>query len=188
VVITTPLLEGLDGKQKMSKSLNNYIGLTESADQAFGKLMSISDDAMWRYYEVALCMSLTDIAALQKELKDGFAHPMTLKKNMAHGIITEFWSLKEANEAQQQFEAVFQKKDLSKSHVVALPADTANPVWVVDFLKALGAIQSSSEAKRLIESGAVLLDGQVVTDFKASVAWQTGMIVKVGKHRIYTLG
>lgn len=188
VVITTPLLEGLDGKQKMSKSLNNYIGLTEPADQVFGKLMSISDDAMWRYYEVALCMPTDRIAALQKELKDGSAHPMILKKNMAHGIVSEFWSVKEADEAQQQFEAVFQKKDLSKSHVVIVPPETVSPLWIVDFLKVLGAIQSSSEAKRLIDSGAVLIDGQIITDFKATVAWKPGMIIKVGKHRIYTLG
>ncbi len=187
VIITTPLLEGLDGKQKMSKSLNNYIGLTEPADQAFGKLMSLSDEAMWRYFEVALAYDLSEIVALQKQLEDGLIHPMVLKKKMAHEIIAEFWSVGEAETAQKAFEAVFQNKDLSKSQTVSMPAGTAHPLWIVDFLKVLGAIQSSSEAKRLIESTAVVIDGQPVTDFKALVEWRSGMTIKVGKHRIYSL-
>lgn len=186
-IITTPLLEGLDGKQKMSKSLNNYIGLTEPADQAFGKLMSLSDQAMWRYFEVALAYDLSEIAVLQKQLKDGEIHPMTLKKKMAHEIIAEFWSAGDAEIAQKAFEAVFQNKDLSKSQTVSMPEGTANPLWIVDFLKVLGAIQSSSEAKRLIESGAVVIDGEPVTDFKALVQWRSSMTIKVGKHRIYSL-
>ncbi len=187
VIITTPLLEGLDGGPKMSKSLNNYIGLADPADQAFGKLMSISDTVMWHYRELLLLEASTEIKTLQEKITEGALHPMDLKKQMAHAIITEFWSPKEADAAQQQFEALFQNKDLSKAKTVDVSAGTANPIWVVDFLKALGAIQSSSEAKRLIETGSVLVDDAVITDFKAVISWRSGMIVKVGKHRIYSL-
>lgn len=186
-IVTTPLLEGLDGVQKMSKSLDNYIGLAEPADQAFGKLMSVSDDLMWRYFEILLMTDPQEIKKLQKQIKDGSLHPMKVKKQMAHAVIEMFWTKEQADKAQEQFEAVFQKKDLSQATAVALPKGTANPLWIVELLKAVGAIKSSSEAKRLIESGSVLVDGTPVKDFKAEISWATGMTLKVGKHRIYTL-
>lgn len=181
VVITTPLLEGLDGVQKMSKSLGNYIGLIEPAPQAFGKLMSISDDLMWRYAQVLLHWSDVKITEKKQE------HPMVVKKEIAHNIIADFWSADEARQAQEQFEAVFQQKDHSKAQEVAVPASLANPVWVVELLKAINAIDSSSQAKRLIEAGSVSFDDVKVTDFKAEINWQVGMTVKVGKHRIFVL-
>ena len=187
VVITTPLLEGLDGVQKMSKSLGNAIGLAEPADQAFGKLMSISDDLMWRYFELLLSKSPAEISEMQEKVAYGTLHPMALKKDMAHQIITKFWSEKEAGPARESFEALFQKKDYSKAQSVSLPSDTANPLWIVDLIKEIGAVKTSSEAKRLIESKAVLIDGEPVSDFKAEIKWKSGMTIKVGKHRIYRL-
>lgn len=187
VILTMPLLEGLDGIEKMSKSLNNYIGLAEPADKAFGKLMSISDTLMWRYFEVLVQTPPADLKVLQKEVSGGKQHPMDVKKQMAHAIVTEFWSKQDADTAQAQFEDVFQKGDHSKAQSVALPASTSNPMWIVDFLKLLGALKSSSEAKRLIEGGSVSIDGKVIKDFKAEITWQSGMTIKVGKHRIYTL-
>ena len=121
VIMTLPLLEGLDGVAKMSKSLGNAIGLAEPADQAYGKLMSISDDLMWRYYEVLLHTSEQEIAQLQKAVAKGEAHPMELKKKMAHAIIARFWSAQEADEAQQLFEELFQKKDYSHAQSVQCP-------------------------------------------------------------------
>lgn len=187
VVVTVPLLEGLDGVQKMSKSLGNAVGLAEPADEAFGKLMSMSDDLMWRYFDLLLGISEHELSIMQEKVAYGTMHPMSLKKNMAHDIIEKFWSKSEADKAQETFEALFQKKDYSKAQEVALPADLANPVWIVELLKNIGAIKSSSEAKRLIESKAVLFDGKAVTDFKAEIAWQSGMVIKVGKHRIYKI-
>ena len=187
VVLTMPLLEGLDGTDKMSKSLGNYIGLAESADKAFGKLMSISDKLMWRYFEVLVQMPEDSLRALQDDVRNGKRHPMDLKKQMAHTIVTEFWSKQDADKAQVKFEDLFQKGDLSKAQSVALPADTKNPLWVVDLLKILGALKSSSEAKRLIEGGSVSINGEQIKDFKAEITWKSGMTIKVGKHRIYTL-
>ncbi|MBP6870264.1 tyrosine--tRNA ligase [Candidatus Babeliales bacterium] len=187
VVLTTPLLEGLDGVEKMSKSLGNYIGLTDEPADAYGKLMSISDTLMWRYYSLLLSKSETEIAQMKADVASSAVHPMDLKKRMAFGIIHEFWSQEQAVAAQENFIALFQKKDLSQGKQVVLPATLQNPLWIVDLLKELQAISSTSEAKRLIESGAVTIDGRVVTEFKEEIAWQVGMTVKVGKHRIYTL-
>ena len=187
VVITVPLLEGLDGTQKMSKSLNNAIGLAEPAADAFGKLMSISDTLMWRYFELLLGATSAEISQMQERVAAGNLHPMSLKKDMAHKIITKFWSEKEADEARATFEALFQKKDYSKAKEVKLPSGTANPLWVVDLLKAIGALKTSSEAKRLIEANGLSIDGETVSDFKASISWKPGMIIKAGKHRIYQL-
>jgi tyrosyl-tRNA synthetase len=185
VVVTTPLLEGLDGGPKMSKSLGNAIGLNENADQAYGKLMSISDELMWHYMHILLYTSDAEIAQLKERIRDGIVHPMDLKKNMAHAIIERFWSKAEADAAQEQFEALFQKKDYSQAQEVALGLKA--PLWIVDLLKMLKAISSSSEAKRLIESGSVHVDDQAITDFKAIVNPKPGTIIKVGKHRIYKL-
>lgn len=187
VIITVPLLIGLDGSQKMSKSLGNAIGLTDSADQAFGKLMSMSDDAMWSYLEILLLKSNAELERLKRDIESGALHPMVLKKQMAYEIISRFWSAGEAEKARDTFESLFQKKDYSKAQEVALPADMQNPAWIVDLLKGLDAIKTSSEAKRLIESGAVHVDGEVVSDFKATVDYKSGMIIKVGKHRIYQI-
>lgn len=187
VVITTPLLEGLDGHEKMSKSLGNTISLIEPAQQAYGKLMSISDILMWRYMEVLLHTSAGVIQDLKDQVGAGTQHPMQLKKQMAHNIVARFWSPDEATSAQLHFEAVFEKKDYSKAQEVALPEATTNPLWIVELLKLLGAVTSSSDARRLIESGAVSIDGVAVSDFKLELTWCGGMVIKVGKHRIYKL-
>ncbi len=187
VVITMPLLLGLDGVNKMSKSLGNAVGLAEQADQAFGKLMSLSDVSMWHYYKVLLGRTSGELSQMEERVAAENLHPMGLKKDMAYEVILKFWSEQEAVKARESFEALFQKKDYSKATQVDLPKDTARSIWVVDLLKALGAIKTSSEAKRLIESKAVHIDDEMVVDFKAQIEWQSGMVIKVGKHRIYRI-
>jgi tyrosyl-tRNA synthetase len=187
VVITMPLLEGLDGVNKMSKSLGNTIGLAEPADQAYGKLMSISDKLMWRYFKVLLHVDDTELSLLESRVAAGSTHPMELKKKLAHDIITKFWSKQEADKAQSTFEALFQKHDYSKAQEISLPSETPNPIWIVDLVKTLGTNSSSSEIKRLIESKAVSVDETNITDFSAKITLKNGMIVKVGKHKIYKL-
>jgi tyrosyl-tRNA synthetase len=187
VVLTMPLLEGLDGKQKMSKSLGNAIGLAEPADQAFGKLMSISDELVWRYLSLLLHVEPERIAKLQEQVAQGIAHPMDVKKNMAEAIVAKFWSTQEAAQARTQFEALFQRHDMSAAQEFQIPAGTANPLWIVDLLKLLQAVKSSSDAKRLIEQGAVSIDEQVITDFRAMVVLSNAIIVKAGKHKIFKI-
>jgi len=185
VVLTMPLLEGLDGVQKMSKSLGNAIGLAEPADQAYGKLMSISDKLMWRYFELLLHKDSTELSQMQTRIASGGLHPMELKKDMASEIIAKFWSPEDAQKAKAAFEAVFQKKDYSQAKGVTLPKDLPNPVWIVQLLKTLEAVKTSSEAKRLLESGAVSVDGQQIKGFSEEISWKSGTVIKVGKHRIY---
>jgi len=187
VVLTTPLLEGLDGVNKMSKSLGNAIGLNDSPEDVFGKLMSISDVLMWRYFELLLQTTPEQISQMQERIAGGTLNPMSLKKDMAYKIIVKFWSEQDADRGRENFESLFQKKDYSKAQEFELSAGTANPIWVIELLKLLRAIKTSSEGKRLIEGGAVAFDGQQVKDFKAEIAWKSGMIIKVGKHRIYKI-
>lgn len=187
VAITMPLLIGLDGVHKMSKSLGNAIGLNESPEQVFGKLMSISDQLMWHYYELLLGKLANEIVQLQHAVATEAVHPMQLKKDMAQAIVTRFWSAEQALHGRQHFESLFQKHDYSQAQEVTLPADCVNPLWIVELLRTIGAVTTSSEAKRLIESGAVHINESAVTDFKQEVVCDSGMIIKVGKHRIYKI-
>lgn len=187
IAMTMPLLVGLDGVHKMSKSLGNAVGLNEPAGNAFGKLMSMSDGVMWHYFELLLARTADQLAEMKEAVIAGLLHPMELKKNMAQEIIARFWSSDEAVQARAQFEALFQKHDYSKAQEVVLPDNFAHPVWVVELLKVLGAVKTSSDAKRLIEARSVHIDEITITDFRAVVSWKSGMIVKVGKHRIYKI-
>lgn len=187
VILTMPILEGLDGVQKMSKSLGNYVGLWEDSSIAYGKLMSISDALMWRYYHLLLSKTHEQITEIQQGVATEKLHPMELKKAMAHGIIARFWSLTEADDAQRHFQQLFQKKDYTQALEVALAPATPNPVWVVDLLKQISAVTTTSEAKRLIDGKGLEIDGEVIADFKAMVAWKRGSIIKAGKIKIYRI-
>lgn len=186
VVLTMPLLEGLDGVHKMSKSLGNAIGLNESSDQAYGKLMSISDQLMFRYARLLLHATEKQVNDWMSAIVQSHLHPMDLKKKIAHDIVSRFWSVHEAQKAQEIFEALFQKQDYSKAKEVTIGCMN-QPIWIVELLKQLGSVTSSSQAKQLIESKAVHVDDVTITDFKATLVPVSGMIVKVGKHRIYKL-
>lgn len=187
VIMTMPLLVGLDGVHKMSKSLGNAVGLTEPANQAYGKLMSLPDDAMWSYFELLVHTPVAEIKKMQQSVERNEAHPMELKKQMAHAVVAKFWSVIDADDAQKQFESLFQKRDYSQAQSVQLPDGFENPIWIVDLLRQLGVIESSSQARRLIEDGAVTVDGKPIVDFKDRISWQQGSIVKAGKHHIYRI-
>ncbi len=187
VIMTMPLLEGLDGVKKMSKSLGNYVGLWEAPDIAYGKLMSVSDELMFKYYLLLLNKTESEIKTMKEEVLSGSVHPMKLKKQMAYDILAKYWSQDDAKFGQEKFEALFQKKDYSQATEVELKKDFKNPVWIVDLLKELKAVASSSDAKRLIESGAVSIDNQEIKEFKAEVYWKSGLIVKVGKHKFFKI-
>lgn len=188
VVITMPLLEGLDGVDKMSKSLGNSVGLTQDPVDVYGQLMSISDTLMWRYYHLLVGRSLIDVEAMKQAVAAQSAHPMNLKKQMTFEIIAQFWSKDDAEIAQKNFEALFQQKDYSQAQGVMIASEMKNaPVWIVALLKDLQAVQSSSDAKRLILSGAVHINEKVVTDFGAQVLIADGDVVKVGKHKIFKI-
>lgn len=186
-IITFPLLLGLDGVQKMSKSLGNYVALNDAPEMAYGKLMSISDELMWSYFEILLHYLKDDLIRMKQDVESGAAHPMKLKKQMAFEIVAKYWSHDEAERGQQQFEALFQNHDYSQAQEVLISEHISSPVWIIDLLKEVGAIKGSSEGKRLLESNAISLDEVTITDFKAEVEWQKGSTLKVGKKRIYKL-
>lgn len=181
VILTMPILLGLDGVNKMSKSLNNAIGLTESPDQAYGKLMSISDDLMWHYYQMLLRYDPAQLTVVQQ------LHPMVAKKKLAHQVLVKYWSASAADGAQDTFEKLFQNRDYSAAEEVALPVGTASEISIVELLRLLGVNFSSSEIRRLVESNAIKIDSVAIVDFKTLISWQPGMVVKVGKHRIYQI-
>lgn len=186
VVITMPLLEGLDGVQKMSKSLGNAVGLNDNPQDAFGKLMSISDELMWRYYLILLNVTQDELNSMLQGVAQGTLHPMVLKKRMAHDIVSKFWSEQEADQAQVQFEMLFQKRNLSVAQEVGV-ADIQSPIWIIDLLKQLKLIGSSSDGRRLIQQGGLSIDGQIIKDFKTQVGLTNGMVIKAGKHKIVKL-
>lgn len=182
-VITMPLLEGLDGVQKMSKSLGNYIGLSESAQTAYGKIMSISDELMWRYYALLLRRSEQDIVVYRAMVESGEAHPMELKKALARDVVETFWSAQDAEHAQTAFEELFQKKSFSHAQPIALPAQ--QEISIVELIKYVGGATSSSEARRLVQGGGITLNNQKITDIHAQCALSAGATLKVGKHKFF---
>jgi tyrosyl-tRNA synthetase len=183
VIMTFPLLEGLDGVQKMSKSLGNHIGLTEPATVAFGKLMSLSDALILRYAQLLLYVSENDCKDITEQIKAEKLHPMDVKKDFAQQIIARFWSTQDAESARKSFEQVFQKRDYSQ----APELEVASSLWIVDLLRQANAVSSSSEARRLIEAGAVSIDGEKISDFNATLEIKTGTILKVGKKLMFSL-
>jgi tyrosyl-tRNA synthetase len=177
VVMTMPLLEGLDGVRKMSKSYGNYVGVTEPPEEIFGKLMSISDHLMYRYYEL-----LTDIdEAALAAIKSGSLHPMEAKKRLAKTIVAEYHDEEAANRAESYFESKFQRREV--------PAKTAvyklrDELWIGELMKQLRFAASSSEARRLIGQGAVRVDGRVITDFNFRFVPGQHRVLEVGKRRV----
>ena len=184
-ILTLPLLEGTDGVRKMSKSYGNYIGIDEAPAQIFGKVMAISDELMWRYYELLSAKSLEDIAALKASVASGELHPKAAKENLAHEMVSRYHSEKDADEARQGFNAVFAGggvPDDMPEHTCACGEDSTPPV----FLEAAGLVKSRGEAKRLMKEGALSVDGERCED--AVTPLTAGeYVVKLGKKRFLKL-
>ena len=179
IVLTMPLLEGTDGVQKMSKSLANYVGINEAPNDQFGKIMSISDDLMWRYWELATDVSMRDIEAMKS------SHPKEVKENLAVTIITQYHGAAAAAAAKENFRSVFSQKELpSDIETKELPV-SPTPIKLTKLIASLGLAPSVTEAQRLIESGAVHIDDQRVTNVKAEfdLSKPGEHTFKVGKRR-----
>lgn len=188
-VLMMPLLEGLDGVQKMSKSLNNYIGITDAPNDMFGKVMSISDELMWRYYDLLSFRPISEIEGLKAKVAEG-ANPRDIKIDLAKELIARFHSEDDAEQAHQDFIKRFQKNALpDEIPEVAVAATEAMPI--ANLLKEAGLVASTSEANRMIKQGAVKLDGkEKVSDAKMMVELGTTQIYQVGKRKFakVTLG
>ncbi len=182
IVMTTPLLEGLDGVQKMSKSLDNYIGITEAPGEMFGKIMSISDDLMWRYFEVLSFRSLEDIAKLKQAVADGM-NPRDAKFELGHEIVARFHDDAAARDAQQEFIARFQKGAMPDEIPESSLPSQDGKLGLAHLLKGAGLVGSTSEAFRMLKQGAVRIDGERVEDRGIEIEAGSTHVFQVGKRK-----
>ena len=179
VIMTMPILEGLDGIDKMSKSLNNYVGIDEAPAEMFGKLMSVSDDLMWRYYEL---LTDKDHVALRKAVESGTAHPRDVKADLAVDIVAQYHGSDRAAAARHEFDAVFAKKELPDDMPEA--GFQSGRVGVIDLITGSALAETRSEARRLVRQGAVSIDGEKVPDEQFEVELSgSAKVLKVGKRR-----
>lgn len=181
-VLMMPLLEGLDGVKKMSKSLDNYIGITDSPNEMFGKIMSISDDLMWRYFDLLSFRPIEDVEALKAKIAGG-ANPRDVKIELAKEIIARFHSEQDAEAAHQDFIQRFQKNAIPDDmpEVTLTLGDEGLPI--ANLLKEAGLVSSTSEAMRMIKQGAVKIDGEKVTDNKLVIRDGGQAVYQVGKRK-----
>jgi len=182
IVMTTPLLEGLRGVEKMSKSLDNYVGITESPGEMFGKIMSISDDLMWRYFEILSFRTLQDIASLRGSVEDGL-NPRDAKFELAQEIVARFHDEASAESAKKEFISRFQQGAMPDEIPEVTLESQDGQLGIAHLLKGAGLVSSTSEAFRMIDQGAVKIDGQRVEDRSLKVAAGSRNIYQVGKRR-----
>jgi tyrosyl-tRNA synthetase len=198
VVMTVPLLVGLDGVEKMSKSLGNYVGVTEAPGVMFGKLMSLSDELMWTYYDLLTDLTPAEIAGLKGRVASGTVHPRQAKVDLAKAIITDFHSAGAAAEAEAEFDRIFVKKETPDAvrEVVVTPGaapegDASATVYAADGLNRIlvkcGLAESGSEATRKIKQGGVRIDGAKVSDFGWKLPGPGAYVLQVGARQFVKL-
>ncbi|MGI9535716.1 MAG: tyrosine--tRNA ligase [Desulfocapsaceae bacterium] len=182
IVLTMPLLEGLDGVNKMSKSLGNYIGITDAANDIYGKTMSVTDELMFRYYELLSDLSSDNIEELKQGLEQGKLHPKEIKQKLASELTARFHSEEEAVQAQQNFENVFAKHDLPDD-MPTFKLSSDEPVWLPKLMVDSGLVSSTSDGRRMIKQNAVSIDGEKVGNTNFEIQPAGDLILKVGKRR-----
>jgi len=183
VVITLPILEGLDGVQKMSKSLGNYIGITDAPDDMFGKIMSLSDDMMWRYFELLSTRSLAEIEGWRASVVKG-ANPRDIKFELALELVGRFHSRAAARGAHEAFIARFQRGAIPESIAeLTLKAADGAGIPIANLLKEAGLVQSTSEALRMVGQGGVRVDGERIEDPRQRCTVGSSHVYQVGKRR-----
>ena len=182
IVVTMPLLEGLDGVQKMSKSLGNYIGITDAPGEMFGKIMSISDDLMWRYFELLSFRALDDIETLKRAVAEGM-NPRDAKFELGQEIVARFHSEAEADNARQEFISRFQQGAMPEEIPEISLQSQDGSLGIAHLLKNAGLVSSTSEAFRMIKQGAVKIDGQRVEDRSLQLDAGTTGVFQVGKRK-----
>jgi tyrosyl-tRNA synthetase len=183
VVLTTPLLEGLDGVNKMSKSLGNYISICEPPNEIFGKTLSVSDELMFRYYELLSDLSLAEISRLKEDVAQGRAHPKAVKVRLAKELVARFHDQAAADAAEQHFEQVFKKHELPDDIPEKRMAAQDDGIPLPRLLLDAGLVASVSEGRRMIQQNAVSVNGEKMTDVNVQVAASGELLLKVGKRR-----
>ncbi|UCH79806.1 MAG: tyrosine--tRNA ligase [Nitrospiraceae bacterium] len=186
VLVIMPLLEGTDGIKKMSKSLDNYIGISEPAKEIFGKIMSISDGLMLKYYELLSHISLDELNRLKKGLKDGTVHPKKAKEDLALEIAGRYWDKDAALKAREEFETVFRDKGIPDD-IPVFAVDKEKEIWLPRIMKDAGLANSTGEAMRLIKQGGVCVNNDRWTDPDKKLIAGPEYLLKVGKRRFLKL-
>jgi len=184
IIITLPLLEGTDGVEKMSKSLNNYIGIDESPQAMYGKVMSVPDNLMIRYFELVTDVSLDEIGKIKTGLESNDLHPRDVKKILAREIVKLYHRQSAAIMAEEEFEKVFKNK-LYPEEIKKLILNKDNlkegKIWLIKLIVLSGVVDSKSEARRLIEQGGVRINGKKISDLHFDLTVEEGMILKIGR-------
>ncbi|PTV93718.1 tyrosyl-tRNA synthetase [Halanaerobium saccharolyticum] len=186
VVLMMPLLEGLDGVNKMSKSLDNYIGVYDKPEDMFGKVMSIPDDMIIRYFELLTDVSIERLKKMKEKLSRDDFNPMELKKNLAHEIVKEYHSEDDAVKARQEFESVFSKGNLPEDIPVIEISESDledGELWIVKLVAATGLVDSNSQARRMIKQGAVSINDEKYEKINLDIKVEDEMIIQIGKRR-----
>ncbi len=190
VAIMTPIIEGLDGVQKMSKSLGNYIGIDEAPNEIYGKAMSVPDELMTKYFELVTDLSLEELAELTEGLKSGAVHPRDAKMKLAHTLVRMYHGQEAADAAQEHFVTVFQQRalpeDIEEKEIPAAELDNGK-IRLIKLLTLLGFAASNGEARRSIQQGAVKLNEEKISDPNAEVELSGGEIIQVGKRKFAKL-
>jgi len=177
-----PVLEGIDGGQRMSKSLGNYIGIDDQPEEMFGKVMSIPDRLILKYFTLVTDCTLTEIESIAQRLADPGSNPMTLKKDLAHTLVRMYHSEAQAIEAQQHFERVFSRRELPDA-IETITVRLAGPLPLVKLLTENKIVASNGEAKRLIQQGGIRINDLKISDLNHNLSARGEFIVKVGKRR-----
>lgn len=183
VLVTVPLLEGTDGINKMSKSYGNYVGIDEQPDTMFGKLMSISDELMLKYYELLSDISLDKLRILKEEICNGSVHPRDAKVNFAKEIITRFHSKEAADAAHENFDKMFRDKEVPEDIEVVTIKKSETGTWLPKLLSTIGMVTSTSEGKRMVQQGGVHINGVKVISEEITLDAVNELTIKVGKRK-----
>lgn len=188
IVMTLPLLEGLDGVAKMSKSLNNYVGLTDPPEEMFGKLMSISDELMWRYFELLTDISPEELRSRREKASTGAINPMEVKMELAYRIVSTYHDEESARKAKEEFERVFRYGDIpSELEEVRISKDQLKDgkIWIIKLLVLSGFVNGAREAKRLVSQGAIRVNKQQISNPNLDIEIEGSAVVQIGKRKFF---
>ncbi len=184
VILTTPLLEGTDGHEKMSKSLDNYIAIQDPPGEMYGKTMSIPDHLIYKYFELLTSIPLEELRTIQAQLESGEINPMALKWRLARELVILYHDEKAAEEAEQQFDLVHKRKEIPEDIPEYSPeTNDEGKAWIVDLLTGADLASSNSQARRLIQQGGVRIDGEKIADFTLNVPIKEQFVLQVGKRK-----
>ena len=183
IILTMPLLLGTDGTEKMSKSYDNYIGIDESPKEIYGKTLSIPDELIYPYYELATDVSLEELAEIKEKLNDGRTNPRDIKRALARKFVEMYHSKEEAIKAEEGFDKIFIKKDIPDEMPEFKINEVKEGIGIIDLITQINFAPSKAEARRLVQQGGVSINGEKILDFKQIIASESNFVLKVGKRR-----